>query len=250
MWYSAVPFVLSVKRRIKMPKTKQCFFESLWLWDEKYVNFHSWLEANPKDRTVFKCTICVKERKLSNMGVEALRSHMQSEGHVRRAKAIEDAKSRPTSIRNFFASKPSPAAATVTAASTSLATGSDDAAVEVTTESDISKTLSNTMKGFTFNDDDRVRAEVMWAMHFVDSNQSFRSCEKISELFKSMFRDSETAAHFSCGEFKARYLVTHGLKPFFLQSLREKIKGDSFVLLFDESLNKKLQRKQMDIYLR
>ena len=31
----------------KMPKTKQCFFNSVWLSDEKYVKFHSWLENNP-----------------------------------------------------------------------------------------------------------------------------------------------------------------------------------------------------------
>ena len=138
----------------------------------------------------------MKERKLSNMGVEALRSHMQSEGQVRCAKATEDAKSPPTSIKNCFAPKPLPADATVTAASTSLATGSGTA-VEVTTESEISKNVSNSLKGFTFNDDDRVRAEVTWAMNFVDCNHSFRSCDKIPDLFKSMLPDSEIAAHFS-----------------------------------------------------
>eukprot|EP00731_Ephydatia_muelleri_P009822 Em0005g408a len=62
--------------------------------------------------------------------------------------------------------------------------------------------------------------------------------------------DSEVAKNFSCSESKARYMATFGLAPYLLELLMDKVKDDCFVLLFDESLNKKVQQKQLDIYLR
>eukprot|EP00731_Ephydatia_muelleri_P000477 Em0001g477a len=61
--------------------------------------------------------------------------------------------------------------------------------------------------------------------------------------------DSEVAKNFSCSESRARYMATFGLAPYLLELLMEKVKDDCFVLLFDESLNKKVQQKQLDIYL-
>ena len=45
-------------------------------------------------------------------------------------------------------------------------------------------------------------------------------------------------------------MATFGLAPYLLELLMDKVKDDCFVLLFDESLNKKVQQKQLDIYLR
>ena len=42
-------------------------------------------------------------------------------------------------------------------------------------------------------------------------------------------------------------MATFGLAPYLLM---DKVKDDCFVLLFDEYLNKKVQQKQLDIYLR
>ncbi|CAN8021727.1 unnamed protein product [Ixodes persulcatus] len=66
-----------------------------------------------------------------------------------------------------------------------------------------------------------------------------------------MFPDSEIAKAFSCGEKKSAYVVCHGLRPFFLSCLqRELEQSDGYTVLFDESLNGTLQRKQMDIHSR
>lgn len=101
-----------------------------------------------------------------------------------------------------------------------------------------------------FNDDDRVRAEVRWLLRVIETNQSFSSQEGMAKCFSAMFHDSKIAQNFSCSESKARYTTVHGLAPYLQQQLRDKVKSDRFVLLFDESLNKKLQQKQMDIHLR
>ncbi|KAH8031778.1 hypothetical protein HPB51_020849 [Rhipicephalus microplus] len=65
-----------------------------------------------------------------------------------------------------------------------------------------------------------------------------------------MFPDSEIAKAFSCSERKSAYVVCHGLEPFFFSCLqRELEQSDGYTVLFDESLNDYLQRKQMDIHV-
>ena len=67
-----------------------------------------------------------------------------------------------------------------------------------------------------------------------------------------MFPDSNIAASFKCGENKSSYLINHGIAPYFTSLLCDKLKDKDcqFVLLFDESLNYKNQRKQMDFHVR
>ena len=66
-----------------------------------------------------------------------------------------------------------------------------------------------------------------------------------------MFPDSALARNFACGATKSRYMITFGLAPYFLDALKDKVKLSSdYVLLFDESLNKKNKMKQMDFHVR
>ena len=95
-------------------------------------------------------------------------------------------------------------------------------------------------------------AEIIWAMKTVDCHYSFKSSEGTADMFKMMFPDSDIAKQFQCAETKCRYLTTFGIAPHFLDLLTKKVKGDEsgFVLLFDESLNAELQKKQLDFHLR
>lgn len=96
-----------------------------------------------------------------------------------------------------------------------------------------------------------LKAELLWAMKCVDFHYSFHSCEGISELFKQMFPGDPVAQTFTCGETKCRYLCQFGIAPYFYGLLKKSARTDSdYVLLFDESLNKKTQSKQMDILIR
>ena len=91
-------------------------------------------------------------------------------------------------------------------------------------------------------------AEVLWALKVVLSHYSYKSCEDIAQLFQRMFADSTIAKQFSCGEKKCAYVACFGVAPFFQQQLLDEIKKlESFVLLFDESLNKVTQSKQLDL---
>ncbi|KAK2155888.1 hypothetical protein LSH36_228g03003 [Paralvinella palmiformis] len=66
-----------------------------------------------------------------------------------------------------------------------------------------------------------------------------------------MFQGHPIDETFSCGETKCRYLCQFGPAPHFSSLLKSRINKDSeYVLLFDESMNKKTKNKQLDIHVR
>ena len=64
-----------------------------------------------------------------------------------------------------------------------------------------------------------------------------------------MFPDSAIAKGFRCGECKTAYFCVFGLAEHFKKAILSEVKGH-FVIMFDESLNQKMQEKQLDIHLR
>ena len=66
-----------------------------------------------------------------------------------------------------------------------------------------------------------------------------------------MFPDRKIAHSFILSRTKCNYILIFGLAPFFKAILLIEIKKSPyFITIFDESLNKKLQRGQMDILIR
>lgn len=94
-------------------------------------------------------------------------------------------------------------------------------------------------------------AEVFWVLDVMEKHGSFNSCSGKGDLFRLMFPDSNIASKFSCGDDKAAYLTTFGIAPHFSSLLLSKAKSATdYVLLFDESLNRPLQAKQLDVHVR
>jgi len=62
-----------------------------------------------------------------------------------------------------------------------------------------------------------------------------------------MFPDSSIAAKVTCGEKKTSYMCVFGLAEHFSRLLKDDVIS-CFSVLFDESLNKKTQKQQMDIH--
>ena len=102
-----------------------------------------------------------------------------------------------------------------------------------------------------FNINDQLKAETLWGLKMARSNYSFSSCSDMPFIFKSMFPDSNIAQEFTFSETKSMYVLTYGITPY-IESLQiNNIKeSKEYVLLFDETLNKNLQKKQMDILVR
>ena len=81
-------------------------------------------------------------------------------------------------------------------------------------------------------------------------NQSFKSNDDINLFFKRMFPECSSAQSFTCGETKTMYLAVFGMAPHFAEILESKTCNSTFTLMFDESLNKENQMKQLDMYIR
>ena len=97
---------------------------------------------------------------------------------------------------------------------------------------------------------DTLTAEIWWALRVNSSHYSYNSCADINFLVQQMFPDSDILKKFTCGEKKASYLSCFAIAPYFKSLLKEKVKSSNgYVLLFDESLNHKLQKKQMDFHV-
>ena len=66
-----------------------------------------------------------------------------------------------------------------------------------------------------------------------------------------MFSGHKIIEKFACGRTKRGYIINHGLVPYFVELLLEEVKlSPKCVSSFDKSLNKKLQKGQMDIFVR
>lgn len=172
---------------------------------------------------------CKKSFSLQSMGETALKSHMGGKKHVKNAK-----KSTTPSIKNFV-SKP-------------VTSPTPDLATSVQTESVAKEKQSVTS---FVSGQDVSKAELIWTLHTVQQHNSYNSNCEMSEIFKSMFPDSEIARKFSCGRTKTAYTCCFGLAPHFSKLLTDRVQStDNFVLLFDESLNKETQTKQLDVHVR
>src|SRR5215467_820368 len=83
------------------------------------------------------------------------------------------------------------------------------------------------------------------------NHHSYKSNENIADIFQQMFYDSVIASKFSCGEKKTAYYSVFGIAPYLTNLLQDSLlQRESYVLLFDESLNDMRQKQQMDICAR
>jgi hypothetical protein len=64
-----------------------------------------------------------------------------------------------------------------------------------------------------------------------------------------MFPDSQIAKTFTCGERKTANLTVFGIAEHFVEIVKSNVTGP-YSVMFDESLNKKDQTKQMDVHVR
>ena len=96
-----------------------------------------------------------------------------------------------------------------------------------------------------------LRTEVLWTLKVASSHFSLTSCLGLSELFRSMFTDSEIVKSFQLTKTKCGYIMNFGPAPYFKDFLLKETKAfDCFGVSFDESMNKILQEEQMDVQIR
>ena len=93
--------------------------------------------------------------------------------------------------------------------------------------------------------------EIKQALQTVTKGHSKNSNNNITELFKVMFPDSQIAKMFTLGADKTRYIINHGIAPYFYEILKANVNlADFYVISFDESMNSITQTNQMDCFIR
>ena len=79
------------------------------------------------------------------------------------------------------------------------------------------------------------------------SSYSFRSCDGLADLFRSMFPDSNIAEKFCLQKDKCAYFINYGIAPHFPILMNNVKVSEFYAISFDESLNTGIQMGQMDL---
>ena len=207
-----------------------CKFQLEWLHDP---DFKSWL-ASHTDPSKCYCKICKKAFLVDTMGKTAVKSHAKGKKHMKNV-ALLKGNSKLTS--------------TLTSNTSITPDGSSTGNISNQPGSSTGPKTANVVQSFACSAD-VLSAEVLWSIKCIDSHYSYHSNEHISDTFQTMFPDSVIASKFSCGETKSSYLIRYGIGPYMKTLLQHRVKEDDYVLLFDESLNREMQKKQLDILVR
>jgi hypothetical protein len=123
------------------------------------------------------------------------------------------------------------------------------------TSVDAPSTCTSSTSGFSMSsylmDSQVSRAEILYCLKIVKSHASMRSADDSCELFRALFPNLKVAEKLSLGRTKASYIINYELAKFFAPQLEDKLKStESFVICFDDSLNRVVQRGQMDLVVR
>ena len=115
------------------------------------------------------------------------------------------------------------------------------------------------MSSTTFNSKsyETLKSEIYFALDVVKNHYSLSSAANEGELFHLMFKGHQSAEEFGMSPARLSYLINLSLAPYFKSTFMNDLipqKGSlqlpsKFVSCFNESLNKVVYSKQMDIYI-
>ena len=241
-----------------MPKHSRAKFQDIWLNSDS--PFKSWVSRSKLDTEAY-CTLCCKSISVASMGESALKKHTQTQKHL----SITSAAKKTLPVTQLFRKNEQDAnnynstsrADTSTAAENfgaSTSSTRQNTALNPSIDSSHvvgeSKNTVSLMTAYIANDA-TTEAEILWCINSVMSHFSARAASASINVLARMFKDSPVAQGMKLGKDKIRYMITHGIAPYFRKQLVNEVSAASFfVALFDESMNKISQKGQMDINVR
>lgn len=240
-----------------MGNSKKTFFNPVWLQKQDYK---AWLAPVPTDKSSAQCKLCQKIFSLSNMGEPALVSHMSSQKHKKSFAATHS-----LSIMAFYGNVGGESSvAAQSSASTSMGQslvntnsdlviqplGSTSSGDVIQLEPCSTKKEPKGLNKFLLKDD-VTKAEILWCLYIIRHHNSKNSSGQAVSLFPKMFPDSEIASKMQLQRTKISYTINYGLAPYFLHELQRMCDKCAYIVVgFDESLNKIVQKSQMDVFIR
>ena len=142
-----------------------CVFNQEWLKETFNPQFSSWVKPL-KDPNRVLCCFCQWLFALSNMGKQALESHMNSDKHKRNVSA------KVPSISSYFKK---PTTLSKTSVPNSADTDTDtQASCATATETNRIPVASQMLTHYVCKDD-VLKAEILWALKVIESHFSYKS---------------------------------------------------------------------------
>lgn len=192
------------------------------------------------DNRKFFCKLCKKALNLSNMGRQAVSSHMKTAGHLKQVTITSQ------NLKLTFCNT-----SKTTAGDTRPEENVSKSAEREKEKDDETPSQLKAPSSIFTNWQSVYEAEILWVLNMIKSHSSLNSCQDLTTLFQKMFSDSVIAKKMTLSPKKASYMCVFGLGPYFSEQLLDMLKNiKNLVVCFDESLNKVSQKGQMDIVVR
>ena len=240
--YNAIVICLSVLLWFMMLHSLSSGSTMPTTYKETWKTSYPWVEPVSHNRLSARCKWCKTSIDVSSMGASALRNHSTVKKHKDLAAVVMN------SQQLGFTPKSTSTAPTSTAPTSTAPVQKASNTATVETRTDHAEVKSKN----PFNKEAVTRAELIWIYRLVDSNHSFSSNNNVSQTLKQMFPDSVIAENFKLCETKSQYVLNFALAPLSDMVLKRSISESTpgYVILFDESLNNDLQKKQLDFHVR
>lgn len=222
-------------------------FQDAWLSDPE---FKLWVKrVDQKPKSAF-CIFCHSEFALSNMGRQALKSHMKSKKHV----SVISSNSK--TVLEFMSTSEKQSSSAIISVGTSSTVPppipeKETVAVSISIPATVSsRTPNRTLDSFAIKND-VTEAETLWCIQTVMGHKSLRTAEKDVSVMQKMFKDSKVAEKMQLKKDKIAYVLMFGVAPYYRQELAVELNMAQFYVVgFDESLSKISKKQQMDITVR
>ena len=175
---------------------KNTRFNPDWINKDLNPELSEWVRKDSSSPFVVRCAVCSKTIQLSNMGLQALKSHAETSSHVKNQAAAKQASKRQCTLDAFVPS------------TSSTGDASESQSNEDTVRPPFTSSDSTTTSGLSrlMVKAEVTKAEISWALRMVEKHMSYRSCSDLGEFLRTCFHDSEIVKKFTLGATKAAYL--------------------------------------------
>lgn len=227
----------------------KCSFNDNWLQHDDSKNWKLWLRPIESNKFKARCILCKCDFDVRASGISCVKTHERGKRHL---ELVHSLVSGQQSKLPFAVLKAVPVQSQVSSEK-NLNTGNELPSLAPATTSRTSveeSSKTNSLKHFLVTDE-VIKSEIIWAMNKVMSHSSVRSSGNTTDIFQIMFPDSMIAKKMQLHKDKMSYIITYGLGPHFQNLLANKVREVGFFCVsYDESLNKVVQKGQMDLVVR
>ncbi|KAJ8685902.1 hypothetical protein QAD02_021695 [Eretmocerus hayati] len=208
-----------------------------------FPEYKDWLDPDKSTMYGASCKLCCKSFTPSNMGICSINSHAEEKEHQERHK-------------NFLAKNSNMTAyIKISKLNDSIQVLKQNKKNCATEERQMQQSQKSTIADY-LHKDIVIGSEILYVLATVYFHISLNTSAKFLKSIKFIFTrkagsEGELAKQLQLGNDKMGYMINYGLGPYFYERTLASVRGsDVLALSFDGSFNQKMQKIQMDIYVK